>query len=232
MYLVTQHLQLVEDLSPASAGLWMGPPALAMLVGAIGAPLMAGRVSPGVIMGATLALSLIGYALLAVAGTDNKLTVVTGFAFVYLGLGVTAALGTDIVVGAAPTAKSGSAAALSETVQEFGIAAGVALLGSLTTAIYRTSVEVPAGLGTTTAEAYRDSLSGASTVVNQLPAGALDNARAAFTSGLNTAAVAAGIAVAAASLICFATLRHVLPLGEVTPDTEPIASNRGCGDDG
>ncbi|MEH1129356.1 MFS transporter [Micromonospora sp. CPCC 206061] len=231
MFLVTQYLQLVEGLSPTTAGLWMGPPALAMLIGAIGAPLLASRVSPGVVMAATLALSLVGYVLLAVAGTDDKLTVVAGFAFVYLGLGVIAALGTDIVVGAAPTEKSGSAAALSETVQELGIAAGVALLGSLTMATYRTTVEVPSGLGSAAAEAYRDSLSGASTVVNQLPAGALDNARAAFTSGLNTAAVAAGIAIAAASLICFATLRHVRPLGEANPEAEPITSNRGSGDD-
>ena len=208
MFLVSQYLQLVAGLSPTTAGLWMGPPALAMLVGAIGAPLLAGRVSPGIVMAATLALSLVGYALLAMAGTDHELTVVTGFAFVYLGLGVIAALGTDIVVGATPPEKSGAAAALSETVQELGIAAGVALLGSLTMASYRTAVEVPPGPGHVTA----------------------DDARAAFTSGLNTAAVAAGIAIAAASLICFATLRHVRPVGEA--GLEPITSNRGSGDDG
>ncbi|GAA2804023.1 MFS transporter [Saccharopolyspora taberi] len=112
MFLVTQYLQLVEGLPPTAAGLWMGPPALAMLVGAIGAPLVAGRASPGVVMAATLALSLVGYAFLALAGTGSTLTVVAGFAFVYLGLGVIAALGTDIVVGAAPAEKSGSAARL------------------------------------------------------------------------------------------------------------------------
>ncbi len=131
MFLVTQYLQFVLGLSPATAGLWMGPPAMAMLVGAVGAPLLARRFPPGIIMAATLALSLSGYALLALAGTDSKLSVVAGFAFVYLGLGVIAALGTDIVVGAAPAEKSGSAAALSETVQELGIAAGVAILGGL-----------------------------------------------------------------------------------------------------
>ncbi|MFI0448897.1 MFS transporter [Actinomadura sp. 6N118] len=228
MFLVTQYLQLVEGLSPTVAGLWMGPPALAMLVGAIGAPLVAGRVSPGVVMAATLALSLLGYVFLALAGTDNKVIVVAGFAFVYLGLGVIAALGTDIVVGAAPAEKSGSAAALSETVQELGIAVGVALLGSLTTAIYRTTVEVPSGLAPSAAEAYRDSLSRASSVVTPLRAGVLENARAAFTSGLNTAAIAAGIAIAAASVACFVSLRHVRPLGGA--EAEPIASTRGSGD--
>jgi DHA2 family multidrug resistance protein-like MFS transporter len=219
MFLVTQYLQLVEDLSPTTAGLWMGPPALAMLIGAIGAPLVAGRVSPGVVMSATLTLSVSGYVLLALAGTDSRLSVVGGFAFVYLGLGVIAALGTDIVVGAAPSEKSGSAAALSETVQELGIAAGVAVLGSLTTAIYRSNIEEPSGLSPSAAETYSDSLSGASSVTDQLTGWGLESARATFTGGLNTAAVASGLAVAAASLVCFTTLRHIRPLGEASPET-------------
>ncbi|SNR55621.1 MFS transporter, DHA2 family, multidrug resistance protein [Haloechinothrix alba] len=227
MYLVTQYLQLVEGLSPTTAGLWMGPPALAMLLGAIGAPLLARRLPPGIVMAATLALSLFGYALLALADTNSKLSVVAGFAFIYLALGVIAALGTDIVVGAAPAEKSGSAAALSETVQELGIAAGVALLGSLTTAIYRTTVEVPSGLASSAAEAYRDSLSSASSVASQPAAENLENARAAFTSGLNTASIAAGIAIAAAALACVVTLRHVRPLGDIHPQPEPIASTDG-----
>jgi DHA2 family multidrug resistance protein-like MFS transporter len=230
MFLVTQYLQLVEGLSPTTAGLWMGPPALAMLIGAIGGPLIAGRVSPGVVMSATLALSLSGYALLALAGTDSKLSVIAGFAFAYLGLGVIAALGTEIVVGTAPSEKSGSAAALSETVQELGIAAGVALLGSLTTAIYRSKVEAPSGLSPSAAGTYSDSLSGASSLTNQLPAQALDQARTAFTSGLNTAAVVAGIAIAAASLACFTILRHLRPLGDADREAEPIASTSRSSD--
>ncbi|GAA0251312.1 MFS transporter [Saccharothrix mutabilis subsp. mutabilis] len=231
MFLVTQYLQLVAGLSPTTAGLWMGPPALAMLVGAVGAPLVARRVAPGVVMAATLALSLAGYALLAVAGADGKHAVVAGFALVYLGLGVIAALGTDIVVGAAPPEKSGSAAALSETVQELGIAAGVALLGSLTTALYRNGVKAPAELSASAAETYGDSLSGASSLADRLPPGALDHARAVFTSGLNTAALAAGVAIAVAALACFVLLRHLRPLGDGERDAEPIISTSGSGDD-
>ncbi|WP_433163556.1 MFS transporter [Kribbella sp. CA-247076] len=233
MFLVTQYLQLVEGLSPTTAGLWMGPPALAMLVGAVGAPLLAGRVSPGAVMSGTLALSLSGYAVLAVAGVDSRLSVVAGFTSVYLGLGVIAALGTDIVVGAAPAEKSGSAAALSETVQELGIAAGVALLGSLTTVIYRSKIEAPSGLSPSAADAYTGSLSGASALTDELPVEALDRARIAFTSGLNTAAVVAGVAVAAAALVCFTTLRHLRPLGHPDPEAEPITStSRSGGDNG
>ncbi|MFI6223926.1 MFS transporter [Nocardia salmonicida] len=217
MYLVTQYLQLVAGLSPLSAGLWMGPPALAMLIGGIGAPVIAGRYPPGIVMACTLALSLIGYVLLAFAGTDSKVDVVVGFAFVYLGLGVIAALGTDIVVSAAPSERAGSAAALSETVQELGIAAGVALLGSLTTAIYRAAVEAPAGMPRSVAESYSDSLSGAVSVTDELPGAVLDHAQDAFTSGLGIAAIAAGIAVAGAAIACLVMLRHIRPIGAAAP---------------
>ncbi|MFI1459448.1 MFS transporter [Nocardia carnea] len=230
MYLVTQYLQFVDELSPLTAGLWMGPPALAMLIGGIGAPALAGRIPPGIVMAGTLALSLMGYVLLAFAGTDNKPTVVAGFAFIYLGLGVIAALGTDIVVNAAPSERSGSAAALSETVQELGIAAGVALLGSLTTAIYRTMAQAPPGATRSVAEAYDGSLPGAVSVTEQLPAEALRHARDAFTSGLNIAAIAAGIAVAGAAVVCFRMLRHLHPIGTTGHPAEPIASTHG-GDD-
>jgi DHA2 family multidrug resistance protein-like MFS transporter len=221
MYLVTQYLQLVDGKSPIAAGLWMGPPALAMLVGAIGAPLLARRISPGIVMSATLAVSLVGYALLASAGTDSAASVVAGFAFVYLGLGVIAALGTDVVVGTAPAGRSGSAAALSETVQELGIAIGVALLGSLTTMIYRATLEAPTRLAAAVAEQYRDSLSGATHVAGQLPDGALDQARAAFTGGLNAGAAVAGLAIAAASLVCLIQLRHLRPLADGTASDAP-----------
>ncbi|SFA76455.1 MFS transporter, DHA2 family, multidrug resistance protein [Amycolatopsis marina] len=230
MLLVTQYLQLVGGLSPTTAGMWTGIPALAMLLAAIGAPLLARRVSPGIVMFATLVLSLVGYALLALADTDSKLSVAAGFAFVYLGLGAIAALGTDIVVGAVSAEKSGSAAALSETVQELGVAVGVALLGSLTTAIYRTTIEAPPGLPTAAAEAYTDSLPGALSAGNQLTAAAVEHARVAFVSGLNASAVIAGIAIAAVSLLSFTTLRHIRPLGSAAPDSGPIPSSHGRGD--
>ena len=222
MYLVTQYFQLVEGLKPFAAGLWMGPPALAMFAAAVGAPLIARRIRPGYVMGGTLVVSLAGYALLAAAGLGDKVLVAVGFAFVYLGLGAIAALGTDMVVGVAPAAKSGAAASMSETVQELGIAVGVALLGSLTTAIYRSQVPVPDGLSPAAAGALTDSLSATVTVAEELPAGAAEAAQLAFTSGLNTASLVSAVAIAVAAMLCLMALRHVPPLGQ-----EPNAQVEG-----
>lgn len=225
MYLVTQYLQLVEGLTPAVAGLWMGPPALAMFIAATGAPLLARRLPPGLVMAATLAVSVLGYLLLATAQTGEAPRVVAGFGFIYLGLGAIAALGTDMVVGAAPAAKSGSAAAMSETVQELGIAVGIALLGSLTTALY--TAEVQAATGSTAEVDHRltASLDGALSVADQVSAEAIEAAREAFTTGMNIAAMAAGAAILLATVVCLVALRHVPPLGS---DEEEEAERQGA----
>ncbi|MBB1246358.1 MFS transporter [Streptomyces durbertensis] len=214
MYLVTQYLQLVEGHTPFAAGLWMGPPALAMFAAAVGAPLLARRARPGLVMGVTLGGSVIGYALMATAGTGGTAVVVAGFAFVYLGLGAIAALGTDMVVGAAPASKSGSAAAMSETVQELGIAVGVALLGSLTTAFYGARVHAPPHVSPEVADRVTGSLSGALSVADEVPPEVVTAARQTFTTGVNIASAVAGVVILAATALCLTALRRVPPLGE------------------
>ncbi|MGW0251951.1 MFS transporter [Nocardia goodfellowii] len=217
MYLVTQYLQLVEGFSPAVAGLWMGPPALAMFAAAIGAPIVARSIRPGTVMAVTQGLSLVGYALLATADTGSAGRTVAGFALIYLGLGAIAALGTDIVVGAAPAAKSGSAAALSETVQELGLAVGVALLGSLTAASYRAQIQPPTQVAPEVAARVADSLDGTVAVAAQLPPETVHGAREAFTTGMNIASITAGAAIVVVIILCVVMLRHIRPIGETQP---------------
>ncbi|WP_207621236.1 hypothetical protein [Streptosporangium minutum] len=51
-----------------------------------------------------------------------------GIVVMYVGQGPIIALGTDLVVGSPPPEKAGSAAAMSETSTELGLALGVAVL--------------------------------------------------------------------------------------------------------
>ncbi len=213
--LVTQYLQLVAGFSPLEAGYWMGPPALAMVAAGVGAPLVARRIRPGDVVAAALALSAVGYALLArldPGGADVP-TVMAGFALAYLGLGTIAALGTDLVVGAAPPENAGAASALSETVQELGAALGIAALGSLSTAVYRRLMQdrIPESLGEEVRLAVGDSLWAATALADRLPAGLLAEAQAAFVAGVGAATMTSAVCIAAlAGLACLA-LRPVAP---------------------
>ncbi|MFI2214156.1 MFS transporter [Streptomyces sp. NPDC020141] len=232
LLLITQQLQLVEGLPPIEAGLWMGPPALMMFVAAIGAPLVARRVPPGIVVAATLALSTVGYALLTqVDATGGIALIVIGFGLVYLGLGAIAALGTDLVVGAAPPEKAGSASAMSETVQELGLALGVAILGSLATAVYRGRVgdAIPAGTPADAAEAAGDSLAGAAALGERMPVGWLDQAEEAATSGLNTAMLVAAVGTLVLSVLSAVVLRHIGVIGGDEPESEEAAPGEPAG---
>ncbi|MEV1292728.1 MFS transporter [Pseudonocardia sp. NPDC049635] len=210
MLLVTQHLQFVEGYRPLVVGLWMGPAALAMFLAAVGAPLLARRIRPGVVVGGASAVAAAGHLLLATAdGPGSVGPVVTGFALVYLGLGAVAALGTDLVVGSAPPNRAGSAAAMSETAQELGFSLGVAVLGSVAGAVYRAAVRSHPDLGFD--DATGTSLANA--VSEGLSPAALDVARQAQTAGLTVVGAGTGLVIAVLAVVALVTLRGVGAVG-------------------
>ncbi len=217
MLLVTQYLQLVAGFSPLVAGLWMGPPALAMVAAGIGAPLVAQYARPGFVVSAALGLSVVGYLMLTQLGNAETgvAMVVAGFSLAYLGLGTIAALGTGLVVGSAPAEKAGSASAMSETVQDLGVSLGIAVLGSLVTAIYRNTMldRIPDTLGEQARLAVGDSLWAASTIAVDLPAGLIEDAQDAFISGFNGAAIFSAVSVTILAILAAVMLRHIEPLG-------------------
>jgi DHA2 family multidrug resistance protein-like MFS transporter len=149
-----QYLQLVLGLSPLRAGLWTVPQFVGLIAGSMLAPLIARRVRPAVVAGAGLALAAAGFgALTQTDGASGLAVLVAGSVVFSLGLAPVFALGTDMVVGAAPPERAGSASGLSETGNELGGALGIAILGSVGTAVYRNRIadalpaDVPARSG-------------------------------------------------------------------------------------
>jgi DHA2 family multidrug resistance protein-like MFS transporter len=137
---------------------------------------------------------------------------VTGSVAFSLGSAPMTTLATDLMVGTAPPERAGAASAISETSSEFGGALGIAILGSIGSAVYRGQMAdaIPAGVPPQAAEAARDTLGGALAVAEQLSdqlGGPLvEAARQAFTSGLQlafaiSAAIAVGIAILVAVLL-------------------------------
>ena len=196
----------------------MGPPALAMVAAGVGAPLVARRIRPGFVVAGALGLSVVGYLMLTQLGDDKAAVamVVAGFSLAYLGLGTIAALGTGLVVGAAPPEKAGSASAMSETVQDLGVSLGIAILGSLATAVYRRTMldRLPDNLAKGAREAVSDSLWAASAIAPELPAGLIEEARIAFIAGFNGAAVFSALSVTVLVVLAAVALRHVGTIGQ------------------
>jgi MFS transporter, DHA2 family, multidrug resistance protein len=205
---VAQYLQLVLGMGPFEAGLWLLPSAGGILVGAMLAPLLGRRVRARFAVVGGLALGALGSGLLTQVEESSLALLVAGSVVMGLGLGAVGTLGTDLIVGAAPPARAGAAAGISETGTELGGALGIAILGSVGVAVYRSEVgdAVPSGLPPETAAAARDTLGGAVGAADRLPAGLLETAGDAFVQGLQlaaltSAAVVAGMAVLAALLL-------------------------------
>ncbi|MAU70806.1 MAG: MFS transporter [Pseudozobellia sp.] len=217
MLLVTQYLQMVVGLSPLSAGMWMGPPAFMMFLAAIVSPLIARYVRPGFVVAGSLVLSTVGYLLLTRLETSSSISlVVVGFSLIYLGLGTIASLGTDLVIGSAPIAKAGAASAISETAQELGLAVGVAVLGSLTTTIYRNQIDeyIPSYLSDNIKMSVQDSLWSATSVADSLPLGLFEQAKEAFTFGLNMVNWVGAIVIFILAMLSAIALRHIGAVGK------------------
>jgi DHA2 family multidrug resistance protein-like MFS transporter len=132
---------------------------------------------------------------------------VSGSVVFNLGIAAVVPLTTDIIVGSVPPERAGAASGISETGTELGGALGIAVLGSIGAAVYRSrmaSVSLPDGIPPEAAETAHDTLGGAVAVADGLPgplgAGLLGASREAFTqalqaAALTSAAIALGIAV-------------------------------------
>jgi len=233
--LATLYLQLVEGLSPLHAGLWLVPINVSMAIASILAPQLVRHVRPAYVMTLGLAITAIGYAMLSQIGsTGEPRPLVIAFTVACVGIALPTAVGINLIVGSAPAEKAGSASSVSETCSEFGIAFGIATIGSLGTAVYRDQLVVPSGVPETAASAAREGLAGAVSVAGQLP-GSLANdllvsARDAFTAGLNVAAGAGAIAFITLAALTLATLRHVGQddkLEDELESSEPVAVTAG-----
>nr|BFE58763.1 MFS transporter [Dactylosporangium thailandense] len=217
MVFITQHLQIVDGLSPRDAGLWILPAAIATAASFQVSPLLARRVRQGRLIAGGLLLSAVGVALVVFIPADaGPLPIICAFIVTNLGMGPMVTLATGIVLGSAPPERAGSAGALNEVSGEFGYALGIALLGSLGTAVYRALVQVPAGVPGGVAAGVRDNVTAASAAAGSLP-GALGErvlvaARDASTSGLHVVAGVCAVVLVLLAVVSLRMLRHLPPL--------------------
>ena len=111
---------------------------------------------------------------------------------------------------------------------------GIAVLGSIGTAVYRSEVAdgFPDGVPPEAAEAARDTLGGAVAAADQLPdrvgAGLLDTAREAFTQGLQVTAITSAAIVLGMAILAAVLLRRTGSGPEGQPEPKPGGAIVGC----
>jgi DHA2 family multidrug resistance protein-like MFS transporter len=212
---IAQYLQLVLGLSPLEAGLWSLPSFIAFVAGSMIVPVLARRFPPSQLICAGLVIAAIGFAVLTQVDRANPLAVIVIGSIIYsLGGSPVVILATDIIVGSAPVERAGAASAISETSSELGGALGVAILGSIGTAVYRMRMidAMPNGVPGSVGEVARGTLGGATAVAEQLPGqlgdALLGTARDAFVQAFVATAAVNAVLVLAAAIAATLLLRR------------------------
>ncbi|WP_078969765.1 MFS transporter [Streptomyces natalensis] len=220
----TQYLQSVRGMRPLEAALWNLLPTLAVGGTAAAGAALARRMDRGYVIALGFVIAACGFFWLSWLEPHSALWFVLVASSVYAsGLVMVMSLGNELALGVAPPERAGSASAVLESGTELGGALGMALLGSLGSAVYRGDMDgaLPAGLPSGAADAVHETLAGAVAVAGHLPGRAgralLTSARAAFTDGLQSAVLAAAGVMVCAAVLAVALLRGVR-MGTAEPE--------------
>jgi hypothetical protein len=182
-------------------------------------PLVVQRIGMPFTLAGLLAIAAVGFGVQAlVGGPQAAFTIALGWALWAFGGSAAATITTGTIIGSAPPERAGAVSALAQTGAELGGALGIAVLGSLGTAIYRGMVasSLPEGISPELAAAARDTLGGALSVASQIPDSAAATtlvltAQDALTTAVQvTSAIGAIISIlmAVAVAICLRARRH------------------------
>ncbi|MQY11186.1 Antiseptic resistance protein [Streptomyces sp. RB5] len=208
-FFVVFYTQSVRGYSPLQTGLLLLPLAVAQLIIAPRANKVVERFGTGPVCAGGMVI--VGLAFLGFLFLDEN-TPIVGLEIVFLLMGSGMALvmppATVSIMHSLPREKAGSGSAVNNTFRQVGGAMGVAVLGSLTSAVYRGGIEgelaatpLPPGVRHTAAE----SIEATRTVAERLGAAGdalMGPANAAYVHAMHvTSAVAGGIALVAAVLV-------------------------------
>jgi len=138
LFVFTQYLQLVHGYSPLSAGVRALPFAVAMGVTSPLSPVLAKRFGDRTILPAGITLMGLGLLDLSTASVSTGYPVLAlAVAIMGAGMGLVMAPASTTIMTTVPSHQAGAGSAVNDTIREVGGALGVAVVGSLTAAVYR-----------------------------------------------------------------------------------------------
>jgi len=152
-------------------------------------------------------------------------SVLPGLLLIGIGMGLTMTPSTEVITETLPQDKQGVASAINDTSRELGGAIGVALLGSVLSAGYRSAIEpnlttVPGDLARSAAEGIGSAFGAAANAGDSAPV-IIEAAKRAFVDGW-VRSMWLGVAMAAFAMV-FLIVRGVQDL-RVTDDDQELVN--------
>ena len=224
-FIALQYLQGVRGYRPLVAALCVLPLAAAMMPTAKITPRLTARFGARTVCVTGLVLVAAGLAIISRVGTSLPyLLLVAGLIPLGIGMGAAMTPATAAITEGLPAAQQGVGSALNDLSREVGGALGIAVVGSIVTAVYRSHLHlagVPAGL----ASKARGSFAVAIHAGGPLRA----SASTAFTEGIHS-----GLLYAAAAALLAAVSVAVLLAGDLRPRRAgrrgPAAAGQAAGE--
>jgi MFS transporter, DHA2 family, multidrug resistance protein len=212
LFVLTPYLQLVQGNDPRATGIRLLPLIGGLMLGALPNDRLTARLGRRPMIAVGLVLTAAGALFLSTVGVSTQFAVI-GLAMALIGFGLGSAMppALDAILSALPAAQMSAGTALTRAIQNVAASFGVALLGSVLDAAYRSRLDARLGPFPPALRSIADgSLGAASAVAAHLPesAGAqlLQSARDAYVAGMSEVLVASGCVLlvgAAATLLFF-----------------------------
>lgn len=212
-FITLQYLQLVRGDTPLLAAVQVLPLAATMMPASRLAPRLVDRFGTRRVCVSGLVLVAVGLGILSQLGTDSSYLLMAGGLLV-LGIGMGAAMtpATSAITEGLPAAQQGVGSAINDLSREVGGALGIAVIGSILTALYSSHVNLAGLPGAIAAK-----VKGSYAVASMLPAPVPDRAHEAFVSAMHVALLtASGAALVAAAGVAI-LLRGRSPERSVVP---------------
>lgn len=222
MFFSSFYLQLVRGYSPLRTGLLFLPFAAAQLIFAPRSAAMVKQYGAKSVSAVGLLLTALSLAAFVFVGAETPIWILAVCFFVQgVGMANIMAPATESIMSALPREKAGVGSAVSNTVRQVGGALGVAVLGSVLSAVYRDQIASATGaLPGPARVAANESISGAYGAAERLgPAGqnVIGAANDAFVSAMHWAS---GLSAIIAALGILVVLRW-MPGHTIRPHIEP-----------
>ena len=141
LFILTQYLQFILGYSPLQAGSALIALIPTLLIGSIISPRIVERIGTKIPVTIGLVIVAGAFALLSTASASSGfglvalMLAITGFGF-----GMTMAPATNSIMGALPLGRAGVGSAVNDTARQVGGALGVAILGSILSSVYLSSL--------------------------------------------------------------------------------------------
>jgi DHA2 family multidrug resistance protein-like MFS transporter len=204
--ITTQRFQLVVGFTPLEAGLLVSAAAVGTLPTSLIGGAILHRVGLLPLIGGGLSLGAVGAVIITVTFDTSLSLLIAGLIVTGAGLGFVMAVASSAVMGNVPVRRAGMASSIEEVSYEFGSLTAVALLGSLLTAIYSSTIQLPA----TASQSARESIDKALSLAGE---GGRANdeliaaASTAYDGGYSTVMIVVAIALAVGAIATSVLLR-------------------------